>query len=59
MIVAPPSEPGALQESDTFPLPAVGTASVGAPGAVAAVGGVAARSFDFGPSPSALTAETL
>ena len=59
MIVAPPSEPGALQVSDTVPLPTVGTASVGAPGAVAAVGGVTARSFDFAPSPNELTAETL
>jgi hypothetical protein len=59
VIVARPSEPGVLQLSETVPLPAVGTASVGAPGAVAGVAGITARSFDFALSPNELTAETL
>ena len=58
MIAEPPSEVGALQPSETLPLPAEAEFSVGAPGAVAGADGVAERSPEREPSPTEFTAVT-
>ena len=60
VIGLPPSEEGAVQLSATLALPALAAVRFGAPGAVGAGGsvGVALRSLEPGPLPTALTAAT-
>jgi len=52
VIAEPPFEAGALQLNVTLPLPGLASASVGAPGTVAAATGVATSSPDCAPSPT-------
>jgi hypothetical protein len=56
VIGLPPSEAGADHDSETWLLPAVAVLSVGASGTVR---GVADRTFEAGPVPTALVAVTL
>ena len=58
MIAEPPFEP-ALQANETELFPPVAEFNVGAPGTVAGADGVAERSFERPPSPTAFSAETL
>jgi hypothetical protein len=53
VIGLPPSDDGADQASDTWPLPGVGLFSVGAPGTVR---GAAESEFDGGPLPATFAA---
>ena len=59
MVAEPPFEPGALQARATLPFPPVAELRPGAPGTVTGADGVAERSFESTPSPTAFTPETL
>jgi hypothetical protein len=56
VIALPPFDAGAVQLSETWPLPGVAVLSVGAPGTVR---GVALSAFDGAPWPAALLALTV
>jgi hypothetical protein len=59
VIEEPPFELGALHVNETLLLPPVAVFRLGAPGTVAGADGVALISFDFAPSPTEFTADTL
>ena len=62
MIALPPSESGAVQETEAEALPAVAVTPVGAPGAVSTTGAVGVTLFDGAevrPAPAALLGVTV
>ena len=55
----PPSDPGAFQDSVTFPSPGLAVSPFGSPGFVTLAVGVADAAPEAAPSPALLTAVTL
>jgi hypothetical protein len=55
----PPPDPGAFQDSVTWPLPGLAVSPFGGPGFVTAAVGVTDAAPEAGPSPALLTAVTL